>query len=290
VALRAENATLQAENAQVRAEGADLVWPSPREEFVSGMDQKQVLLNIDASLATITLNRPKVLNAENLAWVETLATVVDAIAANPEVRVVLVRGAGRAFCAGMDLDMLSHEGMPSGFYEGQERAFRTLELMDKIVLAALHGYCLGGGLQLAISCDIRICSTDCRLGLPALQEGFFPGMAVFRLPRLIGLGPAGRLILSGEVIGAEEAMHLGLVDHLVPTDRFAAGVDELVQVYLAAPQTASIASKRLMRRAFDAPFEMVYKESLPLLAQCHASPDVQSAREAWRQRATRAQS
>jgi enoyl-CoA hydratase/carnithine racemase len=254
---------------------------------VSDMDQTQVLLNIEVSLATITLNRPEVLNAENLAWVETLATVVDEVSANSAVRVVLVRGAGRAFCAGMDLDMLSQEGMPPGFYEGQEQAFRTLEMMDKIVIAALHGYCLGGGLQLALACDIRICSTDCRLGLPALREGFFPGMAVFRLPRLIGRGPACRLILSGEVIGPEEAMHLGLVDHLVPAERFAAEVDALVQVYLAAPRTASIASKRLMRRAFDAPFEAVYEESLPLLAQCQASPDVASAREDWRQRGTR---
>jgi enoyl-CoA hydratase len=254
------------------------------------MDQKPILLNVDATLATITLNRPHVLNAENLAWVEALNTLVQEISARPEVRVVLVRGAGRAFCSGMDRDMLSQEGMPPGFYEGQERAFRGLELMDKIVIAALHGYCLGGGLQLAISCDIRICSTDCRLGLPALQEGFFPGMAVFRLPRLIGLGPACRLILSGEVIGPEEAIRLGLVDHLVPAERFAAGVDELVRVYLAAPQTASIASKRLMRRAFDAPFETVYDESWPFLARCQASPDVQSAREAWRQKATRGES
>src|SRR5437870_3229544 len=118
------------------------------------MDQTPVLLTIDASLATITLNRPEVLNAENLAWVETLDTVVDEVAAHAEVRVVLVRGAGRAFCSGMDRDMLSHEGMPSGFYEGQERALRTLELMDTIVIAALHGYCLGGGLQLALACDI----------------------------------------------------------------------------------------------------------------------------------------
>jgi enoyl-CoA hydratase/carnithine racemase len=157
--------------------------------------------------------------------------------------------------------------------------------MDKIVIAALHGYCLGGGLQLAIACDIRICSSDCRLGLPALQEGFFPGMAVFRLPRLIGLAPARRLILSGEVIGPEEALHLGLVDHVAPAERFAAEVDRLIQSYLAAPHTASIASKRLLRRAFDAPFETVYEESLPLLAECQASPEVESAREAWRQRA-----
>ena len=87
------------------------------------------------------------------------------VATEPDVRTVLVRGAGRAFCAGMDLEMSSRQGMPDGFYEGQERAFRELELMDKIIIAAVHGYCLGGGLQLAISCDIRICCTDCRLGV-----------------------------------------------------------------------------------------------------------------------------
>ena len=251
------------------------------------MDQSSVVLEVDGPLARITLNRPDVLNAENLAWVQALEAAVCAVAAESSVRAVLVRGAGRAFCAGMDLEMLGREGMPAGFYEGQERAFRELELMDKITMAALHGYCLGGGLQLAISCDIRICSTDCRLGLPALQEGLFPGMAVFRLPRLIGLAPARRLILSGEIIGPEEALRLGLIDHLVPIERFEAGVAEVLATYLDAPPTACMASKRLMRRALDAPFETVYRESLPLLAECLASPDVRSAKEAWRRRAER---
>ena len=248
------------------------------------MDQSSVVLEVDGPLARITLNRPEVLNAENMAWVRALEAAVRTVATEPEVRVVLVRGAGRAFCAGLDLEMMSREGMPDGFYEGQERAFRELELMDKITIAALHGYCIGGGLQLAISCDIRICSTDCRLGLPAHQEGLFPAMAVFRLPRLIGLGPARRLILSGESIGPEEALRLGLIDHLVPAERFGEGVAEVLATYLDAPRTASAASKRLMGRAFDAPFETVYRESLPLLAECLASPEVESAREAWRRR------
>ena len=248
------------------------------------MDENSVVLEVEGPLATITLNRPDVLNAENLAWVQALEAAVRTVATESGVRTVLVRGAGRAFCAGMDLEMLSREGMPDGFYEGQERAFRELELMDKITIAALHGYCLGGGLQLAISCDIRICGTDCRLGLPALQEGLFPGMAVFRLPRLIGLGPARRLILSGENIGPEEALRLGLVDHLVPAERFEEGVAEVLATYLDAPRTASAASKRLMGRALDAPFETVYRESLPLLAECLASSDVESARAAWLRR------
>ena len=248
------------------------------------MDESAVLVQLDGPLARITLNRPAVLNAMNLAWVHGLAAATDAVAAERDVRVVLLRGAGRAFCAGLDLDMLAREGMPADFYESQERAFRAIELMDKIVVAALHGYCLGGGLQLAIACDIRVGSSDCRLGLPAVQEGLFPGMAPFRLPRLIGLGPARRLILSGEMIGSEEALRLGLVDHRVPAERFEEGLAEILERYLTAPRAASIASKRLMRRAFDASFDTVYEESLPLLADCQTSPEVAAAAEAWRRR------
>src|SRR3954451_1548838 len=89
-------------------------------------DEDAVLLQVEGPLATITLNRPAVLNAMNLAWVHSLEAAVERVAAEPEVRVVVVGGAGRAFCAGIDLDMLGQEGMPPGFYEGQERAFRGL--------------------------------------------------------------------------------------------------------------------------------------------------------------------
>ncbi len=252
------------------------------------MNQSPVLLEYDGPLARITLNRPEKLNAMDLLWVQGLEVAVSQVAAKTDVRVVLVGGAGRAFCAGLDLDMMVREGVPSGFYELQERAFRGLELMDKITVAVLHGYCLGGGVQLAISCDIRICSTECRIGLPAINEGLFPAMAPFRLPRLIGLGAARRLILSGEVIGPEEALRLGLIDHLVPADNFDAGVAEVVGRYLAAPSVASIASKQLMRQALDNAFETVYEESQKWLADCLASAEVEAAKEAWlRRRAKR---
>jgi enoyl-CoA hydratase len=248
------------------------------------MNQSAVLLAYDGPLARITLNRPAVLNAMNMDWVRGLAAAVSAVTAAPDVRVVLVRGAGRAFCAGLDLDMYACDGMPPGFYELQERAFRGLELMDKLTIAALHGHCLGGGVQLAIACDIRVCATACRLGLPAVHEGLFPGMAPVRLPPLIGLGPARRLILSGDVIGPDEALRLGLIDHLVPTGDFDGGVAEVVRRYLAAPATAAVAAKRLLRRARDTAFHTIYEESRQLLADCLASPEAVAAQAAWRQR------
>jgi enoyl-CoA hydratase/carnithine racemase len=250
------------------------------------MTERAVLLDIDGPLARITLNRPERLNAINLAWCHDLEAAVQAVAGERDVRVVVIQGAGRSFCSGLDRDMMEQEGMPPDFFESHERAFRGLELMDKLVLAALHGHVLGGGLQLAVACDLRICSTDARLGLPAVQDGLIPGMATYRLPRLIGLGPARRLIFSGQIIEPDEAFRLGLVDHLVPAERFADGVEALVAGYVAAPHTATIASKRLTARALEAPLETVYQEALPLLAECLASPEAAAAREAWRERRT----
>jgi len=241
-----------------------------------------VLLQIDGPLARMTLNRPSKLNAMDLEWIAGLNAAVERVATAEEVRLVVIEGAGRSFCAGLDLDMLAREGMPLGFYEAQERAFRAIELMDKIVVAAIHGYCLGGGVQLAIACDIRICSSDARLGLPAVQEGLFPGMAPYRLPRLIGLGQAQRLILSGDLIGPDEALSVGLVNYVEPAEFFARRVNEIARGLLAAPHVASMHAKRLMRRAFEAPFDSVYEESLPLLAECLASRDVAAARDARR--------
>ncbi|MBV9544176.1 MAG: enoyl-CoA hydratase/isomerase family protein [Chloroflexi bacterium] len=247
------------------------------------MQDSTVLLEVAGALARVTLNRPERLNAMDLAWIEGLNAVVDRLAESPDVAVVVIRGAGRAFCAGLDLDMLEASGMPPGFYEGQERAFRRLELLEAITIAAIHGYCLGGGVQLAITCDLRVCSSDAVLGLPAVNEGLFPGLAPFRLPHIVGLGTAARLVLSGESIGADEALRLGLTDYVVPAAQFESGLDQIVQTYLSAPRAAVAGSKRLLRGAFTATWEDAYNLSLPLLQACLASDDVAAAREARRQ-------
>ena len=248
-----------------------------------------LLLEVDGPLARVTLNRPERLNAMNLAWIDDLNQAVEQLARQPDLAVVVVGGAGRAFCAGLDLDMLEACGMPPGFYEGQERAFRALELLDAITIAAIHGYCLGGGVQLAIACDLRVCSSDAVLGLPAVSEGLFPGLAPFRLPRLVGLGTAARLIMSGESIGADEALRVGLVDYVLPAAQFQARLDSILRMYLAAPRAAVVGSKRLMRHAFDTTWQDAYDASLPLLRACLASAEVAEAREARRRsRAERA--
>lgn len=251
------------------------------------MDRNTVLLEIEGMLGRITLNRPQALNAMDEFFMHGLERATSEVAEQADVRVVLIQGAGRAFCAGLDLNMMATRGMPDDMYATQERAFRNIELMDKIVIAAIHGYCLGGGVQLAIACDIRVCSTESTLGLPAVNEGLFPGMAPFRLPRLIGLGPARRLILSGELISADEALRLNLVDYVIAADQFDAGVNGIVKQYLEAPRAASTASKTLLRRAFDGDFDSAYAESVPLLRECLDSPEVAMAKEAWKKRSRR---
>jgi enoyl-CoA hydratase len=226
-----------------------------------------VLLRRHGEIGEIVLNRPERLNAMDLAWVTDLAAAVDVLAADPP-EIVVVRGAGRAFCSGMDLDMLAREGMPKDFYPLQEQAFTGLEQLDRLVIAQIHGYCLGGGLQLALACDLRILSADAVLGLPAAREGLPPGMAPWRLPRFVGLGRAMRLAVSGEPVDATEAVTIGLADHLVPTDGFDEHAAALVARYLAVPRAAARATKELTRGAFDTGFAEAHARSRALVAEC----------------------
>ena len=238
-----------------------------------------VRLDVVDWVGWITLNRPERLNAMDMAWIEGLNSAVDALAHAEDLRVVVVRGAGRSFCAGLDLDMLAASGMPDGFYAGQERAFRALELMDAVTIAAIHGHCLGGGVQLAVACDIRVCSTDASLGLTAIHKGLFPGMAPHRLPRVVGLGTAARLILGGETIDATEALRLHLADYVVPADTFEPDVQRIVDVYRTSGPAAVRASKQLMRGAYTATWAAAYAQSLPLLQECLVSSEVTRTRE-----------
>jgi enoyl-CoA hydratase len=248
-----------------------------------GIADGPVLLTVDGPIATITFNRPEKLNAADLAQCHALETAVAAVGAEADVRVVLLRGAGRSFGTGIDRDMVA-DGLPPDFMPSHERAYAALEDMDKLVIAVVHGHALGAGLLVALACDLRICSTDAVLGLLAARYGLFPALGTFRLPRLIGLGPARRLILSGETIDPPEAHRLGLVDHLVPAERFDDGVAELVAHYAALSPAAVVAIKRLTGRAFDAPRDTVLAEALPLLAACLDAPDVARASTAWRAR------
>jgi enoyl-CoA hydratase/carnithine racemase len=247
---------------------------------------REVVVQIDGDRATIALNRPEKLNALDLALVVSFEEAAAEVAADSRVATVVVRGNGRSFCAGLDLDMFAAEGMSMEFYRHQELGFRLLETMDKTVIAAVHGHCLGGGVQLAAACDVRVGSSNAVIGLPAVEEGLFPGMAPYRLPRLVGKGRAASLILTGRSLTAEQAERIGLIDHVVDADDFDAQLAGLVDEYARAPREAAAASKRLMALSDEAPFEEALQTSEELLQSCLRAPEVARARAAWPQRAT----
>ena len=234
-------------------------------------------------IGCLTLNRPRLLNAMNYEGSLDMNRAAEAIRDDPDVRVVLIRGAGRAFCTGIDLKQLQAGDTPHQYYENWDRALRILEQSEKILICAMQGYALGGGLQLALACDIRIATEDCMLGLPAIKEGIIPGLGTFRLPRYIGLGRAKWMVLSGENIDGRRALEIGLVDHLAAAETFDQEVDALVDKYSRACSEGTRQSKILLNMPFDMPHGQFFEEYLRRQRIALASKDHEEAMNAYRE-------
>ena len=188
------------------------------------------------AVATVTVNRPDKLNALNAATIAELDRAFRALAADPEVGGVILTGAGeKAFVAGADIAELARMGPLTGIRvsrEGQD-AFRFIERMGKPVVAAVNGFALGGGLELALACHLRVASDNARFGLPEVKLGIIPGYGgTVRLPRLVGRGRALEMILTGGMIDAQEAWRIGLVNRVHPAAELAEAAEALVRTIL----------------------------------------------------------
>jgi enoyl-CoA hydratase len=185
---------------------------------MSGTGDTVLIARESDGIAVITLNRPDKLNALNAETVRRLDAVLREARDDGAVRVIILTGSGeKAFVAGADIGELSRMGPIDGVgvsREGQA-TFRMMETMPKPVIAAVNGFALGGGLELALACHIRVASTRAKFGLPEVKLGIIPGYGgTIRLPRLVGRGRALELMLTGEMIDAEEAYRIGLVNRL----------------------------------------------------------------------------
>lgn len=235
----------------------------------------------DGKIARVILNRPHVLNAmDNQATID-LNAVADALSEDEDVRLVIITGKGRTFCTGIDLKQLSANQIEMTYHHRFERALRVFETMEKIVIAGIKQYCLGGGLQLALACDVRVAASNAILGLPAIKEGLVPGLGTWRLPHYIGLGRAKRLILSGENVQATKALEIGLVDYVVPLTQFEKKLEKIAQSYLRNCNVGTIQSKLLLNQSFDLDYDPFLEKYFERQEIAQTSDDHYEARRAY---------
>jgi len=223
------------------------------------MDTANIRLEKRPPLAIVTIDRPKVLNALNAATLTELEAVLDELAADPDIRVLLLAGAGdRAFAAGADILELAPLGPEEGraFALRGQGIFRKVETLGKPVIACIRGFALGGGCELAMACTLRIAADDARLGQPEVKLGVICGYGgTQRLARLVGRGAALKLLLTGAIIDAQEALRIGLVDEVVPAGQLMQRAESLALEIAANAPLAIAETLRAVDEGIDLPLE-----------------------------------
>ena len=230
------------------------------------MSYQTLLLESRDNVARLTINRPDKLNALNDVVVGELAAAAAALKADREVRGVILTGAGpKAFVAGADIGDLARQGVMDGrqrALNGQQMLY-AFERMGKPVLAAVNGFALGGGCELAMACHIRIASENARFGQPEVNLGITPGYGgTQRLPRIVGKGNALYMLLSGEHVTAPDALRMGLVSRVVPADQLMAEAEKIMKAIVAK----SPAALALTMEAVDRGLETTLEEGLRIEA------------------------
>lgn len=230
----------------------------------------------------LTLNRPAVLNALDTALAATLAECVERAAADATTFAIVVRGAGRAFCSGIDRTALAAGAIGEPFYRHWIRALNLLEDAPKVSIAVLHGFSIGGGLQLAVACDLRVATADAVLGLGASRHGIIPDGSVLRLARLIGLARAKELSLLNDEISADAARAIGLVTRVCAAGEVDAALGALLERLRHQAPTANGHIKRLLHASFHEDPRALIEEVLRAQDECMRSWETAEANRAWR--------
>lgn len=183
------------------------------------MEYQNLLYEVEDGIALITINRPKALNALNKDTLLEIKAAAEEAAFDDDIQVLIITGAGeKAFVAGADITYMMNINALQGRQFGMigQQVFRMIENLPKPVIAAVNGFALGGGLELAMACDFRVCSENSKFGQPEVGLGVIPGFGgTQRLPRLVGAGMAKELLFTGDTIDAFEALRIGLVNHVV---------------------------------------------------------------------------
>jgi len=217
------------------------------------MTNELVLYEKDGRLATITLNRPDKLNALTVGMIGQFGQILNAIRGDDEISVVIVTGAGKAFSAGADLEFVHSLGSPDEFKkrlkENWHTHFDAMENMEKLFIAAINGIAIGGGVELALACDIRIAAECANFSMLEIRYGLIPDAGgTNRLPKLIGPARTKELIFSGEAISSGEALRIGLLNRVFPDDGFARAAKTYAEKFLDKSPTALGKGKLVVNR------------------------------------------
>ena len=241
------------------------------------MAYQNLLFEKADGIGTITINRPKVLNALNKETMVELKDLVSKIGIDPEVAVLIITGSGeKSFVAGADIgEMRELTAMGGrGWSKFSQELFNQIENLPQPVIAAVNGYALGGGCELAMSCDIRVATEKARFGQPEVSLGIIPGFAgTQRLPRLVGKGRAKELLFTGDLITAAEAYRIGLVNKVVPGEELMSVVKELALKIMSRSPIAVNLAKAAVNEGMDMDFESGQAYEAEVFALCFSTAD-----------------
>lgn len=241
------------------------------------MNYRNFLLKKEEGIGLITINRPKNLNALDRMTVEELSSIIDQITADYEIKVIILTGAGdKAFIAGGDISFMKNLNP----IEAREFAIfgqgilRKLESLHKPIIAAINGFCLGGGCEVAMACDFCIASSKAKFGQPEVSLGVTAGFGgTQRLPRLIGMNKARQLLYTGDIIDAEEAMRIGLVNAVVPPDELMKHVFDIAKRIIARGQTAVRFTKTAINNGIQTDIDRAMTIEADIFGLCFSTAD-----------------
>jgi enoyl-CoA hydratase len=249
------------------------------------MAYDNLLFEVSDKIARITFNRPNVLNALNRKTMDELGDCLKKVRADDDIRVLILTGAGeKAFIAGADINELSQQTPVNGrefTLYGQE-IIHCLETLGKPAIAAINGFALGGGCELALACTLRIASRNAKLGQPEVKLGIIPGYGGSqRLPRLCGKGVAHELILTGEMISAEEALRVGLVNRVVESGELLATAEAIAKKIIANAPLAVKYALEAVEHGMEMPQEEGLYLEATLFGLCCATQDMREGTRAF---------
>jgi enoyl-CoA hydratase/carnithine racemase len=248
-----------------------------------------VLTEDHGAVRHVVLNRPEKRNAFDGALVEATGAALRAAADDPAVRCVVVRGAGPMFSSGMDLGSLAAlAGAPEHLRAFRSRcleAWNLAEEMTKPTICQIHGACIGGAMELALACDLRVVAADAVVGLPETRVGLIPDVGgCSRLPAVVGLGRAKELIMTGKLIGGEEAERIGLANRIAPADELDEATGALVDELLACAPVAVGLAKRVMDAAARPALSTTLELEVAMQERCAATADFAEGAAAFREK------